>query len=513
MALRVASLTTRPITSCPGSAFQLINVDFEVPQAGKIALVGPNGSGKSTLLRALLGTIDLLEGSVAFDDDPLNAEVDSSDIRFDFAYVGQDPDASFVTSTVEDEVAFALCNKAMQPDDIRSRVTQALAVCGIEHLQYRSLSTLSGGQKQRVCIAAALALKPRVLLLDEPFSMLDASARACARQALTSFDSQTSLIQISHRFDEISDFDSVIALEAGHIVWQGSPCEFMAQPGLSEKTGLRVTSYATHEVLSYDARFTHAGWTSLSRENSTSDGDAAASLLQAQQCSYAPKAKEFGPMISNTSSDAAPSFALRGIDVEIEPAQLTLLVGDSGSGKTTLACILAGLLAPCSGNATLDGRSVAPGSVGLAFQCVEDQLFKARVIDDVAFGPRNCGLRRRDALRVANHALVDVGLDAESFGALNPQCLSGGQKRRVALAGVFAMESQFVILDEPTVGLDAAGIRSLLAMLTCLLEQGRGVLVVTHEPEVFFGFAEKAYVLENGRIQAMYADERGNVDA
>ena len=100
MALRVASLTTRPITSCPGSAFQLINVDFEVPQAGKIALVGPNGSGKSTLLRALLGTIDLLEGSVAFDDDPLNAEVESSDIRFDFAYVGQDPDASFVTSTV-----------------------------------------------------------------------------------------------------------------------------------------------------------------------------------------------------------------------------------------------------------------------------------------------------------------------------------------------------------------------------------------------------------------------------
>ena len=180
MALRVASLTTRPITSCPGSAFQLINVAFEVPQAGKIALVGPNGSGKSTLLRALLGTIDLLEGSIAFDDDPLNAEVESSDIRFDFAYVGQDPDASFVTSTVEDEVAFALCNKAMQPDDIRSRVTQALAVCGIEHLQYRSLSTLSGGQKQRVCIAAALALKPRVLLLDEPFSMLDASARACA---------------------------------------------------------------------------------------------------------------------------------------------------------------------------------------------------------------------------------------------------------------------------------------------------------------------------------------------
>lgn len=513
MALRVASLTTRPITSCPGSAFQLINVDFEVPQAGKIALVGPNGSGKSTLLRALLGTIDLLEGSVAFDDDPLNAEVESSDIRFDFAYVGQDPDASFVTSTVEDEVAFALCNKAMQPDDIRARVTQALVVCGIEHLQYRSLSTLSGGQKQRVCIAAALALKPRVLLLDEPFSMLDASARACARQALTSFDSQTSLIQISHRFDEISDFDSVIALEAGHIVWQGSPCEFMVQPGLSEKMGLRATSYATREVLSYEARFTHAGWTSLSRENSTSGGDAAASLLQAQQCSYAPKAKEFGPMMSNTSSDAAPSFALRGIDVEIELAQLTLLVGDSGSGKTTLACILAGLLAPCSGNATLDGRSVAPGSVGLAFQRVEDQLFRARVIDDVAFGPQNCGLRRRDALRVAVHALADVGLDAESFGALNPQCLSGGQKRRVALAGVFAMESQFVILDEPTVGLDAVGIRSLLAMLACLLEQGRGVLVVTHEPEVFFGLAEKAYVLENGRIQAMYADERGNVDA
>ena len=209
----------------------------------------------------------------------------------------------------------------------------------------------------------------------------------------------------------------------------------------------------------------------------------------------------------------ASSFALRDIDLETEPAQLTLLVGDSGSGKTTLACILAGLLAPCTGHATLDGHCVTPGSVGLAFQRVEDQLFKARVIDDVAFGPQNCELRRRDALRVAAHTLADVGLDTESIGTLNPQCLSGGQKRRVALAGVFAMESQFVILDEPTVGLDAAGIHSLLAMLASLLKQGRGVLVVTHEPEVFFGLAEKAYVLENGRIQAMYADERGNVDA
>ena len=511
MALRVASLTTRPITSCPGSAFQLTNVNFEVPQAGKIALVGPNGSGKSTLLRALLGTIDLLEGSVAFDDNPLNTGIESSAIRFDFAYVGQDPDASFVTSTVEDEVAFALCNTAMQPDDIRVRVTQALDACGIEHLRYRSLSTLSGGQKQRVCIAAALALKPRVLLLDEPFSMLDANARACVRQALASFDSQTSLIQISHRFDEISDFDSVIALEAGRIVWQGSPREFLAQPGLFERTGLRTTPYATYEALSYETRFTHAGWTSLSRENSAR-GEAA-SLLRAQRCSYVPQVKESGSIMSGASSDAASSFALRDIDLEIEPAQLTLLVGDSGSGKTTLACILAGLLAPCSGHATLDGHSVTPGSVGLAFQRVEDQLFKTRVIDDVAFGPQNCGLRRRDALHVAAHALADVGLDVESFGALNPQCLSGGQKRRVALAGVFAMESQFVILDEPTVGLDAAGIHSLLAMLACLLKQGRGVLVVTHEPEAFFGLAEKAYVLENGRIQAMYAAERGNVDA
>lgn len=513
MALRVASLTTRPITSCPGFAFQLTNVNFEVPQAGKIALVGPNGSGKSTLLRALLGTIDLLEGSVAFDDDPFNAEVESSAIRFDFAYVGQDPDASFVTSTVEDEVAFALCNTAMQPDDIRARVTQALAVCGIEHLRYRSLSTLSGGQKQRVCIAAALALKPRVLLLDEPFSMLDAKACACVRQALASFDSQTSLIQISHRFDEISDFDSVIALEAGRIVWQGSPREFLVQPGLSENIGLQMTPCATCEALPYEARFTRAGWTSMGGANSTRGEAVAASLLRAQQCSYVPKVKESGPIMSGASFDAASSFALRDIDLEIEPAQLTLLVGDSGSGKTTLACILAGLLAPCSGHATLDGHCVTPGSVGLAFQRVEDQLFRARVIDDVAFGPQNCGLRRRDALRVAAHALANVGLDTESIGILNPQCLSGGQKRRVALAGVFAMESQFVILDEPTVGLDAAGIHSLLAMLASLLKQGRGVLVVTHEPEVFFGLAEKAYMLENGRIQAMYADERGNVDA
>lgn len=192
--------------------------------------------------------------------------------------------------------------------------------------------------------------------------------------------------------------------------------------------------------------------------------------------------------------------ALAGVNLAVEPGELTLVVGATGSGKSTLLRLLAGLLQPTAGAVTVDG--LAPGSaeargrVAIVFQNPEAQFFAESVLDDVAFGPRNLGVR--DPLTVAADALAAVGLDPARFGPRSPFTLSGGEARRVAIAGALAMGARYLLLDEPTAGLDARGRRDVRAVLE--RERARsGVVVVTHDPDEFVPIATSVLVLESGQ--------------
>jgi len=190
--------------------------------------------------------------------------------------------------------------------------------------------------------------------------------------------------------------------------------------------------------------------------------------------------------------------ALRDVSVRVEVGEVVLVVGATGSGKSTLLRLLAGLLEPATGTVSVDGQPAsAQAGIGLVFQNPEMQFFAETVATDVAFGPRNLGLPEPAA--VADRALRSVGLDPAAFGDRSPFTLSGGESRRVAIAGVLAMEPRYVLLDEPTAGLDRRGREAVLGALGTVRERS-GVLVVTHDPEQFLALADRIVVLDAGAV-------------
>ena len=194
---------------------------------------------------------------------------------------------------------------------------------------------------------------------------------------------------------------------------------------------------------------------------------------------------------------------LDGVSLEVERGQLVTVLGPTGSGKTTLLRVAAGLLKPLEGSVEADGKPVAGpdsvrGAVGLVFQRPESQFFALSVEDDCAFGPRNLGRSATDALADAHAALAAVGLDPEVFGPREPWALSGGEARRAAIAGVLAMRPRYLLMDEPTAGLDAEGREAVFRAIEAARADA-GVLVVTHDPESFLGGADRVLAIEEGR--------------
>lgn len=196
--------------------------------------------------------------------------------------------------------------------------------------------------------------------------------------------------------------------------------------------------------------------------------------------------------------------ALAGVDFELSEGELVLVVGATGSGKSTLLRLASGLLEPTEGSASIDGSPLsvasARGAVGLCFQSPEAQLFAETLLADVAFGPRNLGATPEAAEAAARDALAAVGLDPHVFGQRSPFTLSGGEARRAALAGVLAMRPRYLLLDEPTAGLDARG-RARVRAAVGNAREGSGVALVTHDPGEFLGDADRVLVLDSGETR------------
>ena len=378
----------------------------------------------------------LLNGSLVPSSGCVRADGQPEGLARLVGYVRQDPRNQIVSAVVSDEVAFGPRNLGLPRDEVFRRVDEALEACGIEGLRDRMTSELSGGQQQLVAIAGVLAMRPHYLVLDEATSMLDPASRE----------------RVSHIVE--------------HLVASGLGVLEIAH---SRKAGAR-------EV------FLDRGRISYQLPASTEPPQ------KKVPRSVSPGCRQQGLSVSNVTVLGR----LRRVPQDYQG--LVLVTGPSGAGKTTLARVLAGVLAPDSGEVTLDGRRVRPGDVGLAFQRPEDQLFCDTVLDDIAYGPRARGLDEEEALAAARTVAARLSIDEELLDR-SPFALSGGQMRRVALAGVIASRPRAYVFDEPTAGLDARGVREFRDLACGLVDEGATVVVITHDPKEWEGVADASVEL------------------
>ena len=484
----------------------LDGASLDVAPGELFCLVGPNGAGKSTLARALCGTVRLDSGSVLLD----GKAATSAELHRAVGFVRQDPESQLVAPVVFDEVAFGPCSLGLPEAEIRSRVTKVLAACGLAGFEGRAVSELSGGELQRVALAGVLAMRPGYLALDEVTSQLDASARTDVRAIVRRAVSEgVGVLLVTHDVEEMATADRVALMADGRIAWAGTPGEFFGDAEVVRRAGLgRVPLGELFCRLARDG-FLFGPSLDASRLIGAIEEDGLAD--EAREALGGGRLGEASEPIRGISSDTSAlvardvavryegAAALDSVTVTAAPGRVLLVAGRSGSGKSTLAGVLAGVLETDAGEARLGNSPVRPSMVGLCQQRAENQLFCDTVLDDVAFGPRNLGATTDEADARAREALRSLGVDEVLWGR-SPFALSGGQRRRVALAGVVAMRPGAYVLDEPTNGLDAEGRDQLHAVVRRLAEAGAAAVVISHDVGEWLRVVDDVVLLAAGRV-------------
>ncbi len=469
---------------------------------GHFALVaGPSGSGKSTLLRCLNGLVPHFSGGVVqgritvAGHDPIAAGPQTLSCVVGFVF--QDPEAQFILDRVEDEIAFALENAALPPAEMRLRVEETLQLLDLTALRDRPLATLSGGEKQRVAIAAALALRPRILVLDEPTSQLDPQSAEEVLQALVRLNQDLGLtiVLAEQRLERVLPYvDQIVYLDGAAAVLSGPPREVLARMPL------------TPPLITLGKAL---GWSPLPL--TVKEGRAFARQTALEAPALAPR-----PTMPGASSALLEvtglSFAyngkptLRDIHLQVGAGELVALMGRNGSGKTTLLKCIVGLLRAQQGAVRLAGRALAGREtaeicreIGYLPQAPDDLLFADTVAEELAITLRNHGLLAQPPLAPAT-LLARLGL-AEVAGRY-PRDLSVGQRQRAALGAITVTHPRALLLDEPTRGLDYQAKQALAALLREWQAEGMAILLVTHDVELVAQTAGRVVLLSEGEIIA-----------
>jgi energy-coupling factor transport system ATP-binding protein len=423
----------------------LVDISLDVEPAGLTAIVGANGSGKSTLARLLAGRRAPSGGELTRPGAVGLGRPGGT------AIVSQRPEAQVLGVRVRDDVVWGM------PHPERVDIDFYLRRVGLADFIARETATLSGGELQRLALAAALARDPKLLISDESTAMVDAVGRArlVALFRELAHDDGLGVIHITHRAAEAAAADRTITLATGRVV--DAPARLRADDTIKTATGK-----------------TAGGHGRLGRP-----------IISIER-------------VGHVYSRGTPwaNRALTEVDLTIHPGEAIVVVGHNGSGKSTLAWVLAGLIEPSEGAALLDGRPIADqvGRVGLSFQHARLQVLRPTVVDEV----RTSAGVDDDAARAA---LTAVGLDPIRFAGLRVDELSGGQMRRVVLAGVIAAQPRAIVLDEPFAGLDADGRAELDTLLSRLRAQHDiALVIVSHDYDLPPGLADRMIELEGGRI-------------
>ncbi|MGH7931953.1 MAG: ABC transporter ATP-binding protein [Candidatus Binataceae bacterium] len=517
-----AALEDVSFTYSEGRCSALRGVHLNLRPGEMVGIMGASGAGKSTIAKCLNRIVPAFEGGDFRGVVRIGGRAVGGDRVCDLAsmvgMVFQDFEAQLFSTNVAHEVAFAMEQVGMRREEIAARIPPALEAVGLAGFDDRDPTSLSGGEKQRLAIAAVLALRPGVIVLDEPTTDLDPEGRAEVFALIRRLrEHGLSLIVIEHEAEELRRCDRILIVRDGALIAEGTPAEIMTRLSLLEECGVHPPGL--NRVLGALGIGAHA--------NSVDEAEALMRGAFPQLPRVAPPVDDAAALSScvpaTPPADVPPvglplvdvrnvNFAyprgprvLASVNLKIAAGEFLAIIGQNGSGKTTLAKHLMGLLKPADGQILLAGRdrtSLRPAEtaqeVGYVFQNPDHQIFAATVEDEVAFGPRNFGLPRSEIERRCEEVLRAVNLtDARRR---DPFLLGKGERQRLAVASVLALRPRLLILDEPTTGLDYREQRRMMALVSELNRGGIAIVMITHTPWLVAEYARRVVLMRRGHI-------------
>ncbi|MCD7728383.1 MAG: energy-coupling factor transporter ATPase [Clostridia bacterium] len=533
----------------------LNNISFTVKKGEFLAIIGHNGSGKSTLARLINGLLTSDSGKITVLGLDVDDDKNTLEVRKRAGIVFQNPDNQTVASIIEDDVAFGPENIGVEREEIGRRIDWALGAVGMNEYRTGTTSRLSGGQKQRIAIAGVLALKPEILILDESTAMLDPKGRKEVMNVVDRLNKEDGMtvILITHFMEEALLADRTIVLNRGEIVMQGTPQDiFMHADRLEaynltlprigiickklQENGIEVDNCLYPEQLASEIA-------KAAQDKGITDKNIAASPAPVIDGSHDWDIDIRDLTFTYSVKSPFATKALSGINLHISEGEFFGIIGHTGSGKSTLVQHLNALIklpqaekhyhakkpkkgkpAPVMPRITVGKFNLADKkckfrelreSVGMVFQYPEYQLFAETVFEDVAFSLKNFhkDMPKEQVEESVKNALEMVGLDYNEVKDKSPFDLSGGQKRRVAIAGVIVGRPHILILDEPAAGLDPLGKQEIMELLHKIhSEWCKTVIIVSHDMDEIADNCTRAAVISRGQAvrcaapQDLFAD-------
>lgn len=533
--------------SYPGAegVYAVNGVSLAVKRGEFLSVIGHNGSGKSTLARLTNGLLEADSGKITVLGLDVSEGKNPLEIRKHVGIVFQNPDNQMVASIVEDDVAFGPENIGIKREEIGERIDWALKAVGMEEYRHSTPTRLSGGQKQRIAVAGVLAVKPEILILDESTAMLDPKGRREVIEVVKRLNEEEGItvILITHFMEEALLADRTVVMNRGEIVLSGTPelifengekleAYNLCLPRITEiinnlnSAGMEVGNVLRPAELAEEIRKNFA-----LRGITSAESSPAPEIPTRSEHEWDIDVSDLTFTYSKKSPFATK--ALKGINLHIGEGEFFGIIGHTGSGKSTLVQHLNALIrlpqaekkyrkkrvkkgkpAPVLPKITVGSFDLTDkktdfkalrASVGMVFQYPEYQLFAETVFADVAFGLKNFNknLSAEEVEKAVRESIEIVGLDYNEVKDKSPFDLSGGQKRRVAIAGVIVTKPHILILDEPAAGLDPLGKKEIMELLHALhREWCKTVIIVSHDMDEVAENCTKAAVISEGEVVA-----------
>ncbi|MFV0516173.1 MAG: ABC transporter ATP-binding protein [Aminipila sp.] len=492
----------------------LTNITFDIKKGEKVLITGKSGSGKSTIAHCINGLIPFNYKGDITGEILVNGVVPSKLSLFEMgSHVGtilQDQDCQFVGLSAAEDVAFAFENDCVPTEQMRKWVDQALNQ--VDMLKQKNITpqSLSGGQKQKVAIAGILAMQAPILVFDEPLANLDPASGYKAMETINQLhykDGKT-IIVIEHRIEDVleHDFDRVIVIDDGEICFNGTPDEILAC-GQLPKMGLRQPLYV--EMLKLCG-------VELKPEDKISDLNNTLKFKEQVINKYMSehfehKVSDDGALLSlkNVAYKyyKEDPYTIKNITFDVKKGEMLAIVGNNGAGKSTLLKAISGIAKYQEGSITYMGECIdnwtvkkRAGAIGFVMQNPNHMITKSMIFDEVAFGPRNIGMKEEQVKQCVEKALKVCGL--YGYRKWPTSSLSYGQKKRLTIASILAMGPKVIILDEPTAGQDYTSYREFMSYLSNIREDGTAIIIITHDMHLALEYADRGVVLSGGTVIA-----------